>query len=177
MRIILTGPKGSGKSTIGRELAAIAKLKLIETDELAESVFEHKHGHVATCRQICLEYGEPFFREIEHAAVFEALREDQCVICTGGQTVRLADCRAALVAAGQVVVLRAPFELIWERIERQGYPPYFPDRDQKEWFRERAEAVYQVIDPHADLIVDVSRMSAREAAARIHLHLSTGPRR
>lgn len=177
MRIILAGPKGSGKSTIGRELGKRLAREVIETDELAERIFQRLYHKPATCREICLHYGEERFREIEKQAVFEALQLDECIICTGGQTVVPADSRQALVEAGNIVVLQASFDLIWKRILRQGFPPYFPEHDQKSWFQQRVEMVYNLITPDAKVLIEVDKLSPKQAAEQIGKRLAHVGRR
>ena len=167
MRIILTGSKASGKTTIGRELGKRLELEVVETDTITEDLFAARHGKAYNCRQICAHRGEPFFRDLEHDAVFEALKHEACIICTGGQTMMDARCREALVKAGWVVLLQVRFEAIWERIERDGYPSYFPEANRKAWFADRVAQFRRRVLPVADSVCDVNDLSPAEATNRV----------
>ena len=167
MRITLTGSKASGKSTIGGQLAGKLGLELVETDSLTEELFADQFGNAYGCREICATYGEPFFRELEHEAVFEALKHDNALICTGGQTMVDSRCRSALVEAGPVVLLLVPFESIWERITQDGFPSYFPAANQKEWFRERVARFRERMVPLSDVVCELDHLPPDEATARV----------
>jgi shikimate kinase len=167
LRIILTGSKASGKSTIGRILGERFGLEVVETDTITEELYAARHGRECTCREICAEHGEPFFRDIEHDAVFEALKHDRCLICTGGQTMVDERCRKALCDAGLVVLLTLPFEDIWTRIELDGYPSYFPEHDQKNWFDQRVHEFRQLVRPVADIVCDVTALAPEDATEAV----------
>ena len=69
MKIIISGPKGCGKSTVGKRIAEEIGVPFYETDEMIESMFADKHGTHKTCRMIAREFGEEHFREWETAAI------------------------------------------------------------------------------------------------------------
>ena len=58
MKYYLIGLPGSGKSTIGRELAHELKYKFIDTDKLIEG----KYGNISN---VFKEHGEAYFRDVE----------------------------------------------------------------------------------------------------------------
>lgn len=75
---VLIGPPGAGKTTVGRALAARLGTQLVDTDQLVET----REGR--SISDIFLEDGEPHFRELEAAAVQDALRGDGVVALGGG---------------------------------------------------------------------------------------------
>ncbi len=98
-RLVLVGPMGAGKSTVGRLLAERWDVPFRDTDddvELAEG---------RTISDIFVESGEEHFRAVETAAVARALEEHEGVLAIGGGAVMASDSRAAL-AAHRVVFLR-----------------------------------------------------------------------
>lgn len=98
-RVVLVGPPGAGKTTIGRKLAARLGLALVDTDQLVE----RESGR--TVPEIFTTDGEATFRALEEAAVLTALAEDDAVVSLGGGAVLSARTRAAL--AGHTVVFLA----------------------------------------------------------------------
>jgi shikimate kinase len=77
-RILLIGPPGAGKSTVGRVLAADLGLKLIDTDQLIEK----QTGK--TISDIFVVDGEPHFRGIELQTLRDVLALESVVISLGG---------------------------------------------------------------------------------------------
>jgi len=77
--IVLIGPMGVGKTTIGRKLARTLSLPFVDTDVLVTKT----HGPIP---EIFERQGETSFREYEEEAVAKAITEVQ-VIATGGGAV------------------------------------------------------------------------------------------
>ncbi len=77
-RIVLIGAPGSGKSTVGRALAAHLSWPFVDTDALIE-LKESK-----SISDIFVVNGEEYFRTIEFEALAEVLEEDSIVISLGG---------------------------------------------------------------------------------------------
>ena len=77
--VVLIGPMGVGKTTIGRKLAKALKVPFIDTDNLITD----EHGPIPA---IFEERGEPEFRRLEEKAMEKAIRET-AVVATGGGAV------------------------------------------------------------------------------------------
>jgi shikimate kinase len=77
-KIVLIGPPGAGKSSIGRALAKELVLPFIDSD----SEIEKKVGKKIS--EIFVDNGEPYFRELEVSKVKEILKEFNGVISLGG---------------------------------------------------------------------------------------------
>jgi shikimate kinase len=89
-RVVLVGPMGAGKSTVGRLLAGRWGVPLRDTD----SDIERAEGR--TVSDIFVDSGEQYFREQEHAAVVTALAEHTGVLALGGGAVLDPRTRAVL---------------------------------------------------------------------------------
>jgi shikimate kinase len=76
--LVLVGPPGAGKSTIGRLVASRLGLPFSDTDDM---VVEADGRSVS---DIFVEDGEPAFRELERTAVLQALRRPGVVSLGGG---------------------------------------------------------------------------------------------
>lgn len=77
-RVVLVGPPGAGKSTIGRRLASALNLPLVDSDALIEK------GEGATCGEVFSALGEVKFRELEANYVARALATGGVVSLGGG---------------------------------------------------------------------------------------------
>ncbi|HSJ22007.1 MAG TPA: shikimate kinase [Nocardioidaceae bacterium] len=95
-RVVLVGPMGAGKTTVGTLLATAWGVDLRDTDRDVEDA----EGRPIS--EIFVDHGEEYFRERERAAVAEALRTHDGVLALGGGAVLDAGTREAL--RGQVVV-------------------------------------------------------------------------
>jgi shikimate kinase len=94
--VVLTGPPGSGKTTVGRALAALLGVELRDTDEAIEG----QQGQ--SISDIFMDEGEPRFRELERDVVASSLASHSGVVSLGGGAVMDPVTSAAL--AGHTVV-------------------------------------------------------------------------
>ncbi|MCX8024536.1 MAG: shikimate kinase, partial [Thermanaerothrix sp.] len=79
-RLILTGFMGTGKTTVGKIVAAKMGSPFVDLDE----VICHRTGQ--SIPEIFARKGETVFREIESQALREILTQDRVVLATGGGT-------------------------------------------------------------------------------------------
>ena len=77
-RVVLVGPPGSGKSTVGGVLARLLGVALHDTDSAVEA------AQGRTISDVFVEDGEPAFRALERAEVARALAEEDGVLALGG---------------------------------------------------------------------------------------------
>jgi shikimate kinase len=94
--VVLMGPPGSGKTTVGRALAALLGVELRDTDQAIEG----QQGQ--SISDIFMDEGEPRFRELERAVVASCLASHSGVLSVGGGAVMDPVTSAAL--AGHTVV-------------------------------------------------------------------------
>jgi shikimate kinase len=111
MNLVLIGYRGTGKTSVARELALRLGWDWIDCDVEVEL----RAGK--SIRAIFSDEGEPAFRELEVRVLAELVERDWTVIAAGGGAVLRADNRAALGRADQVIWLTASPERLWERIE------------------------------------------------------------
>jgi len=89
-RVVLVGPPGAGKSTIGRRLAKELDVELYDTDAGIET------EAARTITEIFAADGEPGFRSIEKDVVRRALDTEQGVVSLGGGAILSAETRKLL---------------------------------------------------------------------------------
>lgn len=88
--VVLVGPPGSGKTTVGQALAAQLEVGFRDTDHDIEQVAGK------SISEIFFDEGEPHFRALETDAVATALAEHDGVLALGGGAVLAAGTRALL---------------------------------------------------------------------------------
>ncbi len=108
--VVLVGPPGAGKSSVGRLLASGLGVPFADTDELVALAAGKPVG------DIFVEDGEPAFRELERAAVARGLDavRDRGVLALGSGAVLDAEVRA-MIAERTVIYLEAGFATVARR--------------------------------------------------------------
>ena len=98
--IILIGPMGSGKTTVGRHLAQRLEANYVDTDDL----FVAEHGHIG---QFFTTHGETAFRDNEQQVIAQTLARDDLGVISlgGGAIIRLAN-REIIRERGYVAIPR-----------------------------------------------------------------------
>ena len=109
--LFLYGPPGSGKSTIGRLLAARLGLPFTDLD----AVIVETDGR--SIPQIFAEEGEPGFRAREKQALADMGARTRHVVALGGGALLNPECRALAEANGEVLCLACTLETLCHRID------------------------------------------------------------
>lgn len=121
--VILVGMMGSGKSSIGRRLAAALELPFVDADA------EIEEAAGMTIEEIFAIHGEPYFREGEERVIRRILEGSPQVVSTGGGAVVSAQTRAAIAKSGISIWLDAPLEILLQRVMRRDNRPLLKSAD------------------------------------------------
>lgn len=153
LRIALVGLPGSGKSTIGRQLARRLGLVSLDTDH----VIEQRIG--CSIREYFEREGEASFRDVEQTVIDDVTQSHNGILSTGGGSVlRLAN-REHLHTRCQVVYLRSSPEEIFRRLRHDMQRPLLQVDDPLTRLRD----LYAIRDPlyreTAHFIVETGRPS------------------
>lgn len=177
MNVILTGMRGTGKSSIGRVLAALLDFAFVDTDTVIE---ELAAGRIA---EIVAQHGWAHFRALERQAVDRVAAADRQIIATGGGTLMDDRNTTRLKANGRVVLLLCDIETLQRRIAIGNNRPSLMGQasavaelqqvweDRRERYHAVADLTYDVSPESDDLEQDVHD---KAVAIRAMLQQSTG---
>ncbi len=155
--IVLVGPMGAGKTSVGRRIARELGVPFADTDKMIVA----EHGPIPA---LFADHGEPYFRSLERAAVARALAAGG-VVALGGGAVLDADTRADL-AAHHVVLLTVAPQTVGSRIGSGDRPLLDGEDPVQRWIRimEERRPVYEDV---ADITIDTSHGPLSGVVARV----------
>ena len=160
-RVILIGPMGSGKTTIGQLLASELEIPFRDTDH----VIEEKSGKSVS--DIFLEDVEDEFRILEKKVLRDELLSDDTVLALGGGAPISIDAQSALRAiASPVVYLDISLATVAPRIGFNRDRPLLLHNPRGQWqtLMEARRPIYESI---ADTVIDVNDKSESEIVSLI----------
>ncbi len=169
--LILVGPMGAGKSTIGRLLARELHLPFKDSDK----EIEVRTG--ADIPWIFDVEGEAGFREREQAVIADLCREDGLVLATGGGAVLRAENRAALREGGRVIYLHTSVQQQLERTARDRNRPLLQTADPGRVLRELLALRDPLYREVADLVIETDQRPPRLVVQEILERLEQLPPR
>ena len=156
MIVYLVGMPGSGKSTVGPELARRLGVPFVELDA------EIERAAGASVAEIFDREGEARFRELEAAALTEVASHDPSVVSCGGGVVLEPANRVLLRATGEVVFLSVPLDVLRSRVEPAADRPLIRASGDLERLAGEREPLYREFAAH---VVDAAGPVDEVAAA------------
>ena len=158
--IILLGFMGSGKSTVGRLVAARLDRTFVDMDQEIEA----RAGKAIS--RIFAEEGEAHFRALERDLVRELAGKENLVIAGGGGIVLNPQNIAEFERTGVLVYLMADLEALYRRVARATHRPLLEGGDKKE----KLTTLFEKRKPLYDAMknrVDTSRLTAAAVADEV----------
>ncbi len=159
--LVLVGPMGAGKTSIGRRLAERFGLPFADADREIEA---HTGASVATIFDC---EGEDGFRSRERAVLVELLSGTGRVIATGGGAVLDPGNRTLLRDRGFVVHLHAGVAAQLARLARDRTRPLLQREDREAVLHRLAAERAPLYAEVADLRYDTSEQSCSDAASAL----------
>ena len=159
--LILVGPMGAGKTTIGRLLAAELNLPFKDIDHL---VVEHAGADIPWIFDV---EGEVGFRRRETKALMEALAGESAVIATGGGIVSQEENRRLLQAEKAVVLLFATVDQQFSRTAKDKNRPLLQQENPRQVLADLfaiREPLYRQV---SDLVIETGRCKPKLAVESI----------
>jgi len=109
MIVTLIGMPGSGKSSVGKVLAARLGFAFVDTDKVIET------AHGKRLQEVLNSLGSELFLQVESSAVIDGLR-DGTVVSPGGSVVYSEEAMYRAAAASTIVYLRCGLPVLERRI-------------------------------------------------------------
>lgn len=163
--IVLIGFMATGKTTVGRRLAARLGLDFIDTDAEVERVTGK------TVQEIFSRYGVLRFRSEESLVIKKLAGEGGRVIATGGGAVLNPENIAALRQNSVIIRVNAAMEVIVRRVERKRTRPLLNQGDVRKTVEKLMGERDDLYRRAADYTVDTGTLNKEEAVEQIISHL------
>lgn len=158
--LTLVGFMGTGKSTVGQQVATLLHFEFVDTDVMIEQMVGK------TIPRIFAEDGEAVFRRLEVDVVAKLATMSSMVIATGGGLVCDPANMESLKTHSLVACLWAAPETIWRRVRNQTHRPLLQDPDPQS----KIQRLLAEREPHyrtADVLVSTEFRSVREVAHQL----------
>jgi shikimate kinase len=158
--IVLMGPPGAGKSTVGKFLAREIGCRLIDTDRL----IEERQGR--SISEIFLTEGESGFRKIEKEIVLEVLNEQDCIVALGGGSILDGEIQSRLKSMDEVIFLNVSISNAAPRVGFNKERPLLMGNPRKQWLQlmEQRRGIYEML---AKRTISTDNRKALEVAREI----------
>lgn len=159
------GLPGSGKSTIGRQLARRLDIKFVDSDQ----VIEQRIG--CSIREFFEREGESAFRDLEESVIGELTLNGACVLSTGGGAILRPANRQNLRQRTQTVYLHSTPEEVFRRLRNDQNRPLLQVSDPLVRLKELYEARDPMYRETAHFVVETGRPSVSTLVNMILMQL------
>ncbi|MFH1281923.1 MAG: shikimate kinase [Candidatus Omnitrophota bacterium] len=160
MNIYLVGFMGTGKTSVGRQLAKEKEWNFIDLDELIELQQQRR------IVDIFAQKGEAYFRKIEKKILKQVSTQNRFVVACGGGVVLDADNIKLMKKTGILICLRASCAEILKRISGSTMRPILNVSQP----RERIELLLKMRAPYyaqANHAIDTSKLTIKQVVQKI----------
>ena len=165
LSIIFVGLPGSGKTTVGRQLARRLGLPFVDSDH----VIEQRLG--CSIREFFAREGEDSFRDVEQQVLDDLTRSHAGVIATGGGSVLRETNRRHLHERGHVIYLRSTPEDVFRRVRHDTARPLLQVDDPLARLRALFEARDPLYRQAAHVVMETGRPSVSTLVNMIAMQL------
>lgn len=139
--IFICGFMGTGKTTVGRELAEKLSLSFLDLDE----EIEREAGK--SIAEIFEDEGESAFRKMERDTLLEVIRNFKGVVALGGGTLQNQHIVDHIKVNGLLIFIETPFSVIFQRIMNEPHRPLLLNEEgslkKKEILKKQLNSLYR----------------------------------
>ena len=164
--IYLVGPMGSGKTAVGRRLAALLDKQFLDSDV----EIEKRTG--VDIRYIFEKEGEARFRDREREVIADLTGLEGVVLATGGGAILDPRTRKRLAATGTVVYLETSLDALVERTRSAKTRPLLMNGDPRAVLESLMTVRKPLYEEVADLKIETTGRTVRAVAADIRERLA-----
>ncbi len=155
--IFLVGFMGSGKTSIGCELAAYLEYQFVDLDNLIT-----KEANT-TINEIFAQYGEAHFRQLEHKMLKNIIKCQNTVVALGGGTYIEQKNRKLIKKSGISIWLQCELAVILSRLANDSSRPLNRNPQQMQKLLESRLIIYQ----QTDFQIDITNLTIQDAVKQI----------
>ena len=167
--VVMVGMMGAGKTAVGTAVARLLGVPFRDSDE------EITRAADRSIPEIFARDGETFFRDREYEVIGRLLRDQPCVLSTGGGAFLSDRNRKQIAQAGVSVWLRADLDLLWQRVRHKTTRPLLRTANPRQTLTD-LNAARLPFYALADLAVDArAEYSIEQMADRVVDALKTRP--
>jgi shikimate kinase len=164
--VFLVGPMGSGKSAVGRQLAARLGLAFLDSDAEIEALTGVDIPYIFE------KEGEAGFRARERDVIDVLTARPGVLVATGGGAVLDPDTRARLRSRGRVVYLRTSVNQQLARTRRSGHRPLLRNPDPLGTLERLMRVRAPLYEETADLVVETDSRKVKSVVDEIERRLA-----
>lgn len=171
--VYLVGFMGTGKTTIGRELARLMGRKFIDVDQEIERRFS------MSVAEIFAQQGEAVFRKAEEDVALELAAESNRIVATGGGTILNPRIFEAFDGSGVLICLYTQKDDLVDRLQRTDKRPLLKGQSPEE-VKERVERLMEeraAVYNKVGIRIDTTNLTPLSAARKIHQVVGARQRR
>ncbi|MEQ5127394.1 shikimate kinase AroL [Providencia alcalifaciens] len=132
----IIGPRGSGKTTIGKKLAEKTGYQFIDTDKL---ILEHAGMSIS---DIVQQQGWNYFRQLE-SQILASIEPQKAIVSTGGGIILASENQQVMRDNGTVIYLRSTPETLAQRLAAEPQAEQRPSLTGKSLLEEIEEVMEQ----------------------------------
>lgn len=145
--LILIGPMGSGKTTVGKQLAKRTRMDFVDSDHIIE---DRCGVSISTIFDI---EGEAGFRKRETKVLAELCERSGIVLATGGGAITVEENRILLRKSGFVIYLKTSIETQLARTQKNNNRPLLENVDAEKRLEDLMQERGVLYEQEADLVV------------------------
>jgi shikimate kinase len=160
--IILIGMMGSGKTTIGKQLAEAMHYDFLDTDETILEQTEY-----ASITDLFNEEGEDYFRMLENDLLKKIQHLNKTIIATGGGMIINPENVELLRTMGEIIYLQSTVQNLVSHLDHHSDRPLINKKSMKKDLKKILNRRSETYIKSADIIINVEELTVEDIVNEI----------